>query len=124
MSVQDVADGIIKVLLSKKNKVDKKIFNLGSSKENFTIKDICQVIAKKTNSKIEISPQLDDPRSYKVAFNKIEKELNYKPKIPFKKSINLIIKYFKKNKKKLNNINYHNVKKMEKLHKLKKEING
>ena len=119
ISVQDVADGIIKILISKKNKVNRKIFNLGSSKENFTIKSICQTIAKRTNSKIEISPQLDDPRSYKVSFDKIEKELNFKPKNPFNKSINLIIKNFKKNKKKLNNINFHNDKKIEKLHKIK-----
>jgi|TARA_Y100000294_G_scaffold177367_1_gene202518 nucleoside-diphosphate-sugar epimerase len=119
ISVQDVADGIILAFLSDKHKINRKIFNLGSSNENYTIRNIVEKIAKKTKSKVEYKLQTEDPRSYRVSFTKIEKVLKFRPKNPLKKSINSIIKSYKKNRYKLNNINFYNDKKINKLQRKK-----
>lgn len=49
---------------------DKGVYNVGSSEQNFQIKDLAQVIAQELQVPIEIIPK-QDQRSYRVRFDKI-----------------------------------------------------
>ena len=56
VSVNDVVKSIILVLRSPKKKVQNTIFNVGSSKENFTIGHIAKVIKKISRCKLNFIP--------------------------------------------------------------------
>ena len=115
VSVNDVVKSIILVLRSPKKKVQNTIFNVGSSKENFTIGHIAKVIQKISSCKLNFIPQVDDPRSYVVSFKKIENILKFKPSLKLGKSIKRMTNVYKFKKLKLNNINYFNDKKIKML---------
>ena len=58
------------VLNSKNSKVKNKIFNVGSDKENYRIKDIIKELKKYVKINYQIVNQKDDERNYKVSFKK------------------------------------------------------
>lgn len=113
VSVDDVVKSIIIILNSPKNKINNQIFNVGSSKENFTIGDIANKIKKNTNCNLKFIPQVDDPRSYIVSFKKIEKVLKFKPSLTLNQSIKKMYRIYKNKKIKLRNINFFNDKKIK-----------
>lgn len=115
VSVNDVVKSIMLVLRSPKKKVQNTIFNVGSSKENFTIGHIAKVIKKISSCKLNFIPQVDDPRSYIVSFKKIENILKFKPSLKLNQSIKKMTNVYKFKKLKLNNINYFNDKKIKML---------
>lgn len=80
--VSDIA-GIILECLELNNKVIAgKIFNAGSTSQNFTKKEIVDIFLKKIPElKVNYINSIDDKRTYKVSFSRIEKIL---PKYKFK----------------------------------------
>ena len=100
--VDDVCDGIIKILKTKKNKVSYQIFNLGSDRENYMIKDVAEIIKKNIKIKIDYQKQKDDPRNYRVSFSKIKKKINYKIKNNLKSYVKKLISIFKNKKFNIN----------------------
>ena len=79
--VNDMADACISVLNAPSNLVSGQIFNVGSSKENYTKKQLAKIIQKYVpEAQIEIVKSKTDPRNYKVSFEKIKKILNFEPK--------------------------------------------
>ena len=61
---------------SPKNKVAYNVFNVGDTKENYTKQMIVDEILKVLpNSKIKYIKKNEDPRDYRVNFDKIKKEL-------------------------------------------------
>jgi dTDP-glucose 4,6-dehydratase len=101
--VEDNADAIIKVALSGK---DNSTYNIGSNNDftnKFMVKAICKILCKefKFNKNIFklISYVKDRPGHdlvYKVNYNKIKKELKWKPKENFNKSITKTIQWYLK----------------------------
>ena len=77
--VRDVSKAIVLGLESKKN-LGGKIFNLGSNEQNYQILDIAKKIFSALNKEEKYnwvgSP---DNRSYRVKFDKIFRELDFKP---------------------------------------------
>ena len=112
ISVDDVCDGIIKILKTKKNKVSYQIFNLGSDRENYMIKDVAELIKKNIKIKINYQKQKDDPRNYRDSFAKINKKINYKMKNNLKSYIKKLISIFKNKKFNINEEKYYNDKKI------------
>ncbi len=97
--VKDVARAILKTLKINENL---SIFNVGNSKQNYSKRDVVNAIGKFLLLKnITYSKQdILDKRDYKVNFNKIYKDLEFKTKFDLSYGIKEIIKFLKKNKNK------------------------
>ena len=76
--VKDFSNAFITVLESPNEKVAYNVFNVGDTNENYTKKMIVEEIKKiLPNSKIKYVAKNDDPRDYRVNFDKIKKELGF-----------------------------------------------
>jgi len=89
--IDDIADLYIH-LINNKDTIDSGCFNAGF--ENISIKEIANLIQRKTNCSIEIKPS-NDPRSYRQDSTKILKT-GFKPKKNVEKAITEIIEAFNK----------------------------
>jgi nucleoside-diphosphate-sugar epimerase len=76
--VRDVVDAFVLVLESKKELVDKEIFNVGCSSMNFQIKQLAQFIVDQIpNVEIHSIPDNPDTRTYNLSFDKIKQVLGF-----------------------------------------------
>ena len=86
--VDDMASACILVLNAKSELVSGEIYNVGSTKENFTKKQLAEMIKEFIHdTEIEITESTNDLRNYKVSFEKIKKTLNFETKKTVKDSI-------------------------------------
>lgn len=92
--VADVVQVIAKVIKSPVELVNRQMYNVGYG--NYTIDMVADIINKKIPSaeKIELNFN-DDPRNYRLHFNKLHKELKYKPENSIEYGIDEIIKAYK-----------------------------
>ena len=76
--VDDLARAVVLVLESADEKVSANVFNVGSTEENYNkgmiIEEVCKVVP---NVKVDYVEMNEDPRDYKVNFEKIKNELGY-----------------------------------------------
>jgi nucleoside-diphosphate-sugar epimerase len=76
--VEDLARSVVLVLESPVEKVKANVFNVGSTEENYTkgmiIKEVCNVVP---NVHVIYVESNEDPRDYRVNFDKITKELGF-----------------------------------------------
>ena len=76
--VDDLARAVILVLESPVEKVRANVFNVGSTEENYNkgmiIEEVCKVVP---NVKVNYVDSSEDPRDYRVNFDKIKNELGY-----------------------------------------------
>lgn len=78
--VKDFARLISIVLNSDIDQTSFEIFNAGGDQNNYTKKDIIELILKKIpNGKVNYQEKGSDPRNYKVNFNKVLNTLNFQP---------------------------------------------
>lgn len=105
--VNDFALALEKVIDSNKKLTDFQVFNVGGEKNNYTKKQITELILKQLphNNKVEFTNKKFDPRNYRVNFSKIEKNLNFKIKFGVEEGIEEMIEFFKNNKEKLEEFN-------------------
>lgn len=99
--VKDFSQAIFKTILYlKKNNSDKvNIFNIGSDKNNYTKRQIGNILKQKfKKANIVYKPSTKDARNYKVNFLKSRRILNFEPKFDLKYGINEIVKLIKNNK--------------------------
>lgn len=76
--VQDLARSVMTVFESAENKVDFEVFNVGDTTENYTKKMLVEEIQKQIpDAVIKYVRKEEDPRDYKVSFEKIKKYLGY-----------------------------------------------
>lgn len=76
--VRDAARAIALVLESEKAKVDGEVFNVGSTEQNFQKQHLVDLIFPLVpDAKIEYVHKKEDPRDYRVSFEKIGKKLGY-----------------------------------------------
>ncbi len=76
--VEDLARSVVLVLETDKEKVKSNIFNVGTTEENYNkgmiIEEVCKVVP---NVKVDYVIMDEDPRDYRVNFDKIKNELGY-----------------------------------------------
>jgi nucleoside-diphosphate-sugar epimerase len=76
--VRDAARGIRAVLEAPKEAVAGEVFNVGDSGENYRKLDLVEVIRERTErGSVEFVTRQEDPRDYKVSFDKIRDALGY-----------------------------------------------
>ena len=101
--VEDNAEAIIKVAL--KGKLN-STYNIGTNNDHtnkFIVNEICKILHKdfSLNKNIfKLVKSVDDrpghDQKYKINYNKIKNELNWKPKFSFKKSMTQTINWYYK----------------------------
>ncbi len=76
--VEDLARSVVLVLESDKEKVKSNVFNVGTTEENYNkgmiIEEVCKVVPDVKVNYVEMN---EDPRDYRVNFDKIKNELGY-----------------------------------------------
>ena len=76
--VDDLARSMVLVLESPEEKVRANVFNVGSTEENYNkgmiIQEVCRVVP---HVKVHFVESAEDPRDYRVDFDKIKKELAF-----------------------------------------------
>lgn len=76
--VEDLARSVVLVLESPVEKVKANVFNVGSTEENYTkgmiIKEVCKAVP---NVNVIYVDSSEDPRDYRVNFDKIKNELGF-----------------------------------------------
>jgi nucleoside-diphosphate-sugar epimerase len=76
--VRDAARGIRTVLLAPVEDVDGQVFNVGDSGENYRKLDLVELIQAQTDhGEVSFVSRNEDPRDYKVSFDKIRAQLGY-----------------------------------------------
>lgn len=107
--IKDFARLIKKIIISKKKLIKNQTYNAGSDENNYTKRQLVSLISKYIND-CEISYQEhgSDPRNYRVSFQKLKNDLNFKTKYNLKDNIPFLIEEIKKTKflKKKNYGNY------------------
>ena len=89
--VADMSQVIVKVIESPCEKVSGEIFNVGTADENYTKKMIAEIalgFCKEGN--VHYKKGGFDPRNYRVSFDKICRELNFKNRWTIKRSISTL----------------------------------
>lgn len=101
--VSDVAKAVVRTVEAPPKLVDKQIFNVGDDELNNTIGNLAKIVAqtvkrdkKGRGIKITVDDSKKDIRNYKVSFNKIRRNLNYKAKVGLKDGIYEIYRNFEK----------------------------
>jgi nucleoside-diphosphate-sugar epimerase len=76
--VEDLARAVVLVFESAEEKVRANVFNVGATEENYNkgmiIEEVCKVVP---NVKVDYVEMNEDPRDYRVNFDKIKNELGY-----------------------------------------------
>lgn len=76
--VDDLARSVVVVLESPEEKVRANVFNVGSTSENYQkgmiMEEVCKVVP---NVKVNYVESAEDPRDYRVNFDKIKNELGF-----------------------------------------------
>lgn len=79
LHVDDAARACLAMLTAPLRDVSGEIFNVGATKDNFTIASIAALIAKQfKNTRIIRLENIKDRRDYKVSFEKIKKQVGFK----------------------------------------------
>jgi nucleoside-diphosphate-sugar epimerase len=78
--VRDAARAVALVLASPVDKVRRRVFNAGHSAENYRKLDLVELIVDRLGrGDVEYVHRDEDPRDYKVSFERIREELGYEP---------------------------------------------
>jgi len=97
--VKDFAMIVKLVIQAEPERVAFQTFNAGSQENNFTKRQIIQLISAHINSrKVIFKDDGGDPRNYKVNFSKIKQDLGFVPRFSVADGILEIIEEFKTNK--------------------------
>ena len=80
--VHDAARAIALVLGSPEDKVAGEVFNAGHSDENYRKLDLVELIVERLGrGDVKYVSRDEDPRDYKVSFEKIKRELGFEPQM-------------------------------------------
>jgi nucleoside-diphosphate-sugar epimerase len=90
--VRDAARAVRTVLAAAEEPVAGRIFNVGSSSENYRKLDLVEEIGKQMGDiDVEYTPRDEDPRDYKVSFDRIKGVLGFEAKMTVPDGITEII---------------------------------
>lgn len=81
LHVQDAAEAFHRVLVAEADQVSGEIFNVGSTRENYRIADLANLVAAEVpGTVVEQAPEDADKRSYNVSFEKLQRALEWEPR--------------------------------------------
>jgi nucleoside-diphosphate-sugar epimerase len=94
--VRDAAAAIALVLASAKDKVAGEVFNVGSTAENFRKADLVAMVQARLKTPAEVIrvARAEDPRDYRVAFEKIATRLGFVPRHSVESGIDEVVSAF------------------------------
>jgi nucleoside-diphosphate-sugar epimerase len=94
--VRDAAAAIALVLASPKEKVAGEVFNVGSTAENFRKSDLVEMVQRRLRRPAEVTrvARAEDPRDYRVAFEKITERLGFAPRHSVASGIDEVVSAF------------------------------
>jgi nucleoside-diphosphate-sugar epimerase len=76
--VRDVARAVVLVLDTEVERVGRRVFNVGRSGENYRKLDLVEEIRRQTDrGEVSFVARTEDPRDYKVSFDRIRAELGF-----------------------------------------------
>jgi nucleoside-diphosphate-sugar epimerase len=79
--VRDAARAVGAVLDAPRDAVDGEVFNVGSTEENYRKLDIVELLQQRLpDARVRYVHKEEDPRDYRVAFEKIDLALGYRPR--------------------------------------------
>ena len=94
--VLDLARGVLAIFEADENKVSFEVFNVGDTNENYQKQMLIDEMKKQLdNTNIKYVEKNEDPRDYRVNFDKIKRVLNYKITYTVPDGISQIIKAVK-----------------------------
>jgi nucleoside-diphosphate-sugar epimerase len=74
--VNDICEAIYRSLVAPEDKIRGRIFNVGSSSENYRVREIAAIVAEQfPGCEVSTGPAGGDNRSYRVNFDRITNEL-------------------------------------------------
>jgi nucleoside-diphosphate-sugar epimerase len=77
--VNDVGRAVLAVLVAPAERVDGQVFNVGRSDENYRKLDLVRVLGEQLDtSTVSFVPREEDPRDYKVSFERIKRQLGFR----------------------------------------------
>ena len=78
--VRDAARAIVQVLGANESDVFSQVFNVGDTHENYQKGQLVELIKEEIRTPVEITqiPKEEDPRDYRVSFEKIRERLGYR----------------------------------------------
>lgn len=91
--VRDAADAMGAVLEADEHVVGGDVFNVGGTAENYTKADILELVSEQLEGKVEIErvTVAEDPRDYKVSFEKIRQRLGFEPSLSVRDGIHEVL---------------------------------
>lgn len=93
--VLDFARLVERVLSAERSKVNFEVFNAGDEKNNFTKKMIVDEILKHNpEGNVKYTGKGDDPRNYRVSFEKVKTVLDFEPEFTVEEGIEELIEAF------------------------------
>jgi nucleoside-diphosphate-sugar epimerase len=91
--VRDAAKGVQTVLEAGPDKVGGDVFNVGHSDENYRKLDLVELMQSKIpTGRVSFVHRDEDPRDYKVSFEKIRRELGYEPDMRVPDGVDEVVK--------------------------------
>jgi nucleoside-diphosphate-sugar epimerase len=74
--IEDICEAIYRSLIAPEDAVRGKVFNVGSSSENYRVRELAQIVSEEfPGCELSVGPSGGDNRSYRVNFDKIAREL-------------------------------------------------
>jgi nucleoside-diphosphate-sugar epimerase len=90
--VRDAARGIMLALQAPRAVVDGEVFNVGASDENYRKADIVGLLQRRMpHARVRYVPKDEDPRDYRVAFEKIGQRLGFEARYSVQDGIDEMI---------------------------------
>jgi nucleoside-diphosphate-sugar epimerase len=92
VNTRDIGRAMIAVLEAPLSKVGGEIFNVGDNTQNYTISELGQIVADAVpGTKVNEVRNEEDPRNYRVKFDKIEQTLNFRAAVSLEEGIQEIV---------------------------------
>lgn len=115
LHVEDAAEAMIHCLHVSSDHISGVIYNLGSTKDNFRIIDLANIVkAAVKGTALDVIPENSDKRSYHVNCDKVERELKWKPRRTIHDGIEELSKFLKTKKgKDFESHLYYNIRTMQ-----------
>lgn len=91
--IRDISRAILCILESPKEKVQNEVFNVGSTTENFQKQQLAEMLKSQvSDAVIEYVHKDEDPRDYRVSFEKIKQTIGFKAEHTVGNGIQEVIK--------------------------------
>ena len=75
--VDDIARAILLIIKNSDRLNKKEVYNIGSNDQNFQKISLAELVANRLKTDIEITSTKEDPRNYRVLFDKFTEELKF-----------------------------------------------